>query len=159
MASFAKPPYKEKSVCLLDIKEAATAAAPRTADVNIPRNNGDRIVEGAKHLSPSLGERVLATTIMGKSVVVRELLPQDLKLNVGHLTEQQAVVGARFLAGVIGHAHAAQLDAKGRREWVKELDRNRSKSLDAPGWFWRSVVDLIGVHEIAYLDHCRRHRS
>jgi uncharacterized protein (DUF2252 family) len=28
--------------------------------------------------------------------------------------------------------------------------------LDAPSWLWSSVVDLVAVHETAYLEHCRR---
>jgi uncharacterized protein (DUF2252 family) len=42
---------------------------------------------------------------------------------------------------------------------MAELDRNRSKSLDAPGWMWRSVVELIASHETAYLEHCRRYAT
>ena len=26
----------------------------------------------------------------------------------------------------------------------------------APPWLWTSIVDLVGAHERAYLDHCRR---
>jgi hypothetical protein len=32
-----------------------------------------------------------------------------------------------------------------RRQWFAELHRNRSNTLDAPGWMWRSVVELIAV--------------
>ena len=38
-----------------------------------------------------------------------------------------------------------------------ELKRASSGSLEAPGWLWSSVVELIGVHERAYLHHCRRY--
>ena len=37
------------------------------------------------------------------------------------------------------------------------LQRNRTKSLDAPSWLWNSVVDLVAAHEAAYLHHCRRY--
>lgn len=33
---------------------------------------------------------------------------------------------------------------------------HRSASLDAPPWLWTSIVDLVGAHEPAYLDPCRR---
>ena len=33
---------------------------------------------------------------------------------------------------------------------------HRSSDLDAPFWLWTSIVDLVGAHEKAYLDHCRR---
>lgn len=44
----------------------------------LQRSNGERVVEGAWHLSPSLGERMVAAELGGKPVFVRELLPQDL---------------------------------------------------------------------------------
>ena len=63
--------------------------------------------------------------------------------------------GSRFLASVVGKAHARQMDVPTRQRWQKELYRNRSKTLDAPSWLWTSVVDLIANHETAYLEHCR----
>jgi uncharacterized protein (DUF2252 family) len=41
--------------------------------------------------------------------------------------------------------------------WLLELQKNRTKSLDAPSWLWNSVVDLVATHEAAYLNHCRRY--
>ncbi len=46
-----------------------------------------------------------------------------------------------------------------RRGWLAELRRSRSRSLDAPSWLWASVVELVGIHEAAYLDHCRRYAT
>jgi uncharacterized protein (DUF2252 family) len=48
------------------------------------------------------------------------------------------------------------MDAAERRTWLAELGRSRSKSLDAPSWLWNSVVELVSLHEAAYLEHCRR---
>jgi uncharacterized protein (DUF2252 family) len=31
----------------------------------------------------------------------------------------------------------------------------RTTRLDAPTWLWSSVVDLLAIHERAYLEHCR----
>ena len=148
--------HSQGSLCLLDIKEAVCAAAPRASHVRVPRDNADRVVEGACHLSPYLGQRMLAAKILGKSVVLRELLPQDLMLEMDRLTREQIVASARFLAGVVGRAHARQIDEGGRKAWLAELQRNRSKSLDAPSWLWTSVVDLLASHEKGYLEHCRK---
>ena len=123
----------------------------------MPRNNGDRIVEGAKHISPFLGNRMISAQVAGCSVFVRELLPQDLRLRMDSVKIQDAVAAAQCLGSVVGQAHGRQMDEKVRQNWCSELTRNRSKSLDAPSWLWRSVVDLIAAHEIAYLDHCRRY--
>lgn len=145
------------NLCLMDIKEAVEAAAPHYPDCSMPRNNAVRVVEGARHLSPFLGERMLSAQLCGRPVFVREPLPQDLKLEIDQLTVNEAMLAARFLASVIGKAHARQMDVATRKKWQNELHRNRSKSLDAPSWLWSSVVKLIASHEEAYLEHCRKY--
>jgi uncharacterized protein (DUF2252 family) len=148
---------KARDFCLIDIKEAAPAVAPRYAKSRMPRDNGERIVTGARALSPFLGERMLASRFLDRAVFLRELLPQDLKLEIDQLTRDEAVKAARFLANVVGRAHASQMDAATSRSWHGELQRNRSKTLDAPSWLWSSIVELVVGHEAAYLDHCRRY--
>jgi uncharacterized protein (DUF2252 family) len=66
------------NLCLMDVKEAVKAAAPRYPDCPMPRNQAARVVEGARHLSPFLGERMIAAELCGRPVFLRELLPQDL---------------------------------------------------------------------------------
>lgn len=146
-------------VCFLDIKEATTAVAPRAKDAKMPKDNAVRVVEGARSLSPNLGQRMLAARMSERSVVIRELLPQDLKLEVDQLTQAEAISAARYLAGVVGQAHMRQMDDVVRRSWIKLLGDRRSKSLDAPTWLWSSIVDLVGIHEAAYLEHCRRYMA
>ncbi|MEK6349335.1 MAG: DUF2252 family protein [Burkholderia sp.] len=143
-------------LCLIDIKEGTTALAPRYRDAEMPRDNGRRVVEGARHLSPYLGNRMCAATLSGRSVIVRELLPADLKLEIDSVDEAEALRIARYLAHVVGVAHARQMDATTRRRWLTELQRVRSKTIDAPFWLWRSVIELMGNHEVGYLEHCRR---
>ena len=46
-----------------------------------------------------------------------------------------------------------------RKAWAEDLKHKRSKTIDAPSWLWNSVVELMGAHEAAYLDHCRRYAS
>jgi uncharacterized protein (DUF2252 family) len=151
---------KDQQFCLVDVKEAiraAAPAAPAAKNAEMPKDYAERVVTGACNLSPFLGERMLATKFLRRSVVLRELMPQDLKLEIDQLTRDEAVAAASFLAGIVGKAHARQMDATTRKNWVAELSRNRSKSLDAPSWMWSSVVDLIANHETAYLEHCRRY--
>jgi uncharacterized protein (DUF2252 family) len=143
-------------LCLIDIKEGLKAAAPRYTGARMPRDNAERVVEGARHLSPFLGERMRADRLQERSVVIRELLPQDLKLEIDQLNQAEAMDVARYLAQVVGTAHARQLDHGARRAWLKELRRGRSKTIDAPLWLWNSIVELVGSHEVGYLEHCRR---
>jgi uncharacterized protein (DUF2252 family) len=147
---------KSASLCLLDVKEGVTAAAPRAAKAEMPRDNAIRVVTGAKALSPNLGERMMAARLLDKSVVVRELMPQDLKIEINRMSRQEAMDLARYLAGVVGRAHGRQMGSGQRRAWRADLAKNHKTALDAPSWLWTSVVELIALHEAAYLDHCRR---
>ena len=146
-----------QGLCLMDIKEATTALAPRYSDAPMPKDNAMRIVEGARHLSPYLGERMRSSQFLDTSVFIRELLPQDLKLEIEAMNEDEAKKLAFYLAFVVGRAHVRQMDDPTRNAWIKELKRNRSKTIDAPFWLWRSIVELISVHEAGYLNHCRRY--
>jgi uncharacterized protein (DUF2252 family) len=150
---------KKRDLALMDVKEAVLAAAPRYLREKMPKDNAERVVEGARHLSPHLGNRMATGNIARRTVFIRELLPQDLKIEIDQLNMEQAKKAASFLAGVVGKAHARQMDKPMRVRWTKELERHRSKTLDAPNWLWSSVVALIGKHEVAYLEHCRKYAS
>jgi uncharacterized protein (DUF2252 family) len=154
---------RHRQHCLVDIKEAVKAAAPAakrgTSSIAMPADFAERVVTGARALSPYLGQRMMSATLLRRPVVLRELMPQDLKLEMDSLTRDEAVEAARFLASVVGKAHARQMDAATRKRWFAELNRNRSKSLDAPNWLWTSMVQLVAEHEAAYLNHCRRYAT
>ena len=123
----------------------------------MPRDNAERVVEGARHLAPNLGQRMLATRFLDRAVFLRELLPQDLQIEIERLTRDEAMKAAWFLAAVVGQAHARQLDKPARQKWLDELKRHRSAKLDAPSWLWSSIVELLISHEGEYLEHCRRY--
>lgn len=146
---------KSSVFTLVDLKEGVTAAAPRSIDANMPRDNAVRVVTGAQALSPNLGQRMLAVRLLKKPIVMRELMPQDLKLEVENLTREKAMALAAYLAAVVGKAHGRQMSHDQRAGWLAELSKARSASLEAPGWLWSSVVDLVAIHERAYLEHCR----
>jgi uncharacterized protein (DUF2252 family) len=148
---------KRPDYCLMDLKEAAQAAAPRAAGVKMPAEQAERVVEGGRHLSPYLGQRMRAVKILNKSLFVRELLPQDLKIEVEQLTREETLKVAHYLAAMVGKSHSRQMDSGARKQWQSDLRRNRSKTLDAPNWLWSSVVELLAGHERAYLEHCRRY--
>lgn len=146
---------REGGLCLIDVKEAVQAAAPRHAEATMPPDQGMRVVEGARHLSPALGDRMLAATFLDRAVFMRELLPEDLKLEVDQISREEATKAARYLAMVVGKAHARQMDVVARAKWRDELNRNRPANLEAPSWLWSSIVELVASHEGSYLEHCR----
>jgi uncharacterized protein (DUF2252 family) len=121
----------------------------------MPRDNAVRVVTGAKALSPNLGERMVATRLLGKAVVMRELMPQDLKLEVSRMTQKKAMALAAYLGGVVGKAHGRQMSQEVRGGWAADLAKARTAALEAPSWLWASVVSLLAIHEAAYLEHCR----
>ena len=51
---------RDERHCLLDVKEATGAAAPRSGTATMPRDNAERVVIGARNLSRFLGERMLS---------------------------------------------------------------------------------------------------
>ena len=148
---------RDAPLTLVDIKEAVTAAAPRAEGLAMPRDNAMRVVAGARALSPNLGQRMIAARLLGKAVVLRELMPQDLKLEIERLTPAKAMALAAYLAGVVGKAHGRQMSVADRAAWLGELVKARTSAsaLDAPSWLWSSVVSLLSIHEAAYLEHCR----
>jgi uncharacterized protein (DUF2252 family) len=140
----------------MDVKEAVESAAP-TSRTDMPADHARRVVEGALHISPFLGERMRACTLLGRPVFIRELMPQDLKLELTQLNAEEAMKAAAFLATVVGFAHVRQMDSTTRTSWQAELNRHRTKDLDAPLWLWTAVVGLLVDHERSYLEHCRRY--
>ena len=142
-------------MALVDIKEGAAAAAPAAPGADMPAHHGQRVVAGARALSPNLGDRMMAADLLGRPVVVRELTPQDLKLEIDQFSRAEAVNAARYLAYVVGRAHARQLDAADRSAWRHELAGGSADDLEAPHWLWSSVVALAARHEQGYLEHCR----
>lgn len=142
---------------LIDIKEAVPSVAPVAPGAEMPKDPGQRVVAGALAVAPHLGERMLAARVGGASVFLRELKPQDLKLELEQFTRDEAVLAACYLAFVVGKAHARQLDATLRKDWHGELAARGPGDLEAPSWLWRAVVDLAARHEAAYLDFCRKY--
>ncbi|WP_271300508.1 DUF2252 family protein [Sphingomonas sp. CV7422] len=140
---------------LIDLKEATTPIAPAARGARMPADQAERVVAAARALSPHLGSRMVATRLLDRSLFVRELSPQDLKIEVEQFSAGEAVKAARYLAFVVGKAHARQLDADGRAAWAEVIGADRRGRIDAPGWLWESVVALAGRHEAGYLDHCR----
>jgi uncharacterized protein (DUF2252 family) len=142
---------------LIDIKEAVAATSPRYPRTSMPRDNAKRVVEGASHLSPSLGQRMVARRFMERGVFLRQLMPQDLKLEIEQLGIDDAVRTASHLAYVVGRAHASQLDQHLRAEWLQALMAHPGKGHTTPDWLWHSVVQLAASHEAGYLEHCRKY--
>lgn len=142
---------------VMDVKEAVAAIAPRSKGAEIPDDHARRVVEGARHISPFLGERMRASSVLGTSVFIREILPQDLKIELNQMATDEALMAAEYLATVVGFAHARQLDSAARLSWQAELSGHRSKELNAPSWLWTNVVGLLVDYERTYLEFCRRY--
>jgi len=121
----------------------------------MPRDPGERVVAGARALSPNLGDRMAAGIIHGRPVIVRELMPEDLKLEIEQFTRKEAISAARYLASVVGKAHGRQMSSETRKAWIRELQSRHPTDLAAPTWLWNTVVSLLVLHEEAYLRHCR----
>ena len=141
---------------LIDIKEAVPSAAPASSVATMSSHHGERVVAGARALSPNLGNRMAAGELSGRPVIVRELMPEDLKLELEQFSRKDAIRSARYLSSIVGRAHGRQMSEADRHAWMKELHRRHPPDIAAPTWLWTAVVDLLVRHEEAYLSHCRR---
>jgi uncharacterized protein (DUF2252 family) len=148
---------KKRSYCIVDFKEADSTSAPAASGETMPRDPAERVVAGARHLSPHLGSRMIAAKLDGCSVFARELRPQDLKLELDVLPAGEAADVAFYLGAIVGKAHSRQMSHKVRATWLKTLKSQSTRVLDAPSWLWSGVVDLLAEHERGYLNHCRRY--
>jgi hypothetical protein len=97
---------------------------------------------------------MLAATILGRRTVVRELMPQDRKVNLKLLKRGEAAPIARHLGAVVGRAHARQLSPEASVAWAERLLPDGLPDRVPPEWLWEPLVRLVGEHEEAYLRHC-----
>ncbi|NMN07138.1 MULTISPECIES: DUF2252 family protein [unclassified Novosphingobium] len=141
-------------LALVDIKEAIPSVAPAAPGATMPSDPAQRVVAGARALAPNLGERMIPAHLLGKSVVLRELAPQDLKIEVAQFSRRQAVAAASYLAYIVGMGHARQMSDATRYAWRDMLLPDQAQA-DGPSWLWQTVVDLAARHEAGYLEHCR----
>ena len=70
---------KENGFCLIDIKEAVPAAAPRSRNAKMPTNNAERVVQAARMLSPFLAQRMLPWRFLNNAVVSARTAPARLE--------------------------------------------------------------------------------
>ncbi len=157
LLGFAERGAKRELNALIDIKEAVQSVAPHQADAKMPADPAERVVAGARALSPNLGNRMIPARLLNTPVVLRELAPQDLKIEIEQFTRTEAVEAAAYLAFVVGAAHARQLSDTARRSWAAEITARRDDALEAPTWLWQGIVEMAGAHEIGYLEHCRKY--
>jgi uncharacterized protein (DUF2252 family) len=144
----------KEAFALVDIKEAGPSVAPAASGADMPLNPAERVVAGAKALAPNLGERMIPATLLSTPVVLRELAPQDLKIEVEQFSRREAIASSAYLAYVIGLAHASQLDDIDRMDWHRLLLDGANQS-SGSSWLWQTIVDLAARHEAGYLEHCR----
>jgi uncharacterized protein (DUF2252 family) len=99
------------------------------------------------------GLDVAAKVAEAKSVIEQRI--EEVADYAKRVTQTAAVIAA--LSAVAVDGLLGQMDDAERQQWLSLLAKSRTSSLDAPSWLWSSVVELIALHESAYLDHCRRY--
>ena len=157
LMSVGKRKFDKQGACLLDFKQAVRVGCARRGGCRDACRTGGRVIEGARALSPTLGERMAESRMGTSSIFVRELLPQDLKIEIELLTEEEAASVAFLLASILGQAHGRQMRRNERTSWGRTLRSATTKSLDVPSCLWTAIVRQLARHEEGYLAHCRRH--
>ena len=123
---------RKDKVSLIDVKEAVATAAPSASDADVPADHGERVVAGALACSPNSRERMAFGTLAGCPVIVRELMPEDLKLKMEQSTRREAATAAQYLASVVGKARGRQMSVEERKAWKADLQKRHTSDLAAP---------------------------
>ena len=91
---------RKDKLSLIDVKEVGPAAAPSVQGRGeITSDYAERVVAGARALSPHLGERMAPGAVCGRPVFIRELMPEDLKLEMEQFSRSEASAAARLPRG------------------------------------------------------------
>lgn len=138
---------------LVDIKQAVSPLAEQARSLSLPLNDAERIVAGARALSPRLGLRMSAAEVSGRPVFARTLSPNDLKLEADLMMDKDAGAVAYYLGTVVGRSHGAQLTLADRLTWAGVVADGIG---EAAYWLFKAVARMLGQIEIDYLAHCRR---
>ncbi|GAC1394079.1 MAG: DUF2252 domain-containing protein [Polyangiales bacterium] len=136
---------------LLDVKAVAPTHTARLGSAT-PRDDATRILEATRALAPAFGARKTAVVVDGKHALVRELMPQEKKADLGGLRDGELVEVARSFGALVGFAHGRQLSAARARAWGATVsERRRAPS---PRWLTDALEALLAAHEAAYHRHC-----
>ena len=57
-------------------------------------------------------------SVSERPVVISELLPEDLKLEMEQFSRSEASAAARYLASIVGKAHGRQMSSDDRHAWT-----------------------------------------
>ena len=150
-------PGGRRSIALVDLKEAVEAAAPAAPDADMPADPAERVVAGARALSPNLGERMLPVRLLGKPVVMREL-PRRTSSSTSTSSAAKRRCGRRITSPSSSARPTAGRWTSGLAgRGAPRVLEGAAGGAEAPSWLWSSVVELAGRHEVGYLRHCRRY--
>ena len=131
--------------CLVDLKEAVKPGAPHVLE-GMPRDFAKRVAAGASHLSPYLGARIRAVELLGKPIFVRELFPQDLKIEIEQVDRKEVVRMAGYLAAVVGKAHGGRWTSPRERTGGRNCGAtDQSPSTHRPGFGGAWLTSLWSI--------------
>ena len=141
---------RRDKLSLIDIKEAVPCP-PRRPPIQPPCRPLFRRAGGGgcpRHVAPTSATAWRRRTLSGPArSVVRELMPEYLKLEIEQFSRREALGAARYLAFVIGRdARPPDEPTTSGSPGTADLC-HRPSDLDAPPWLWRAVVGLIVKHE------------
>jgi uncharacterized protein (DUF2252 family) len=75
---------------------------------------------------------MLAARFSRQTGFLARLLPQYLHVEIEQLTSDEAMKPARFLAAMVGQAHARQMDGGSKKQWLNELQQHRTPDIRRP---------------------------
>ena len=77
---------KQRMLSLLDVNQAVASLAPASGPT--PEVPAERVLTGAQNVAPALSARMATARVLEHSVLVRELVPQDLTVELDQISVQ-----------------------------------------------------------------------
>jgi uncharacterized protein (DUF2252 family) len=125
---------------LFDLKEEEKRPSPHRLARTGRKTPAERVRDAFVTCLERTPSRLGVTELVGKSMLVRRLTPQEDKLDVAKLTRDTFVALVPYLGALLGRVHARGAEKPGRPH----------RASDHAGLIERAIV-LAGLHESAFL--------
>jgi uncharacterized protein (DUF2252 family) len=129
---------------VFDMKEEGT---PSSSDVvKMPKMNGaERVLAGLRACLDSPPKMAGTTRLLGLPMLVRRLTPQEDKLDLANIKDEELPALAAYLGALVGKAHRKGAVKRPTGAWTAD-------ELDS---ILEHAIRLAGVHEATYLALCK----
>ncbi|MFO0662138.1 MAG: DUF2252 family protein [Polyangiaceae bacterium] len=109
---------KEEGACSIQVAELAKTGFNVSPPSGAPRTPTGRVLAGVRALAPRIPRMIGETTLLGRSMLVRWLAPQEDKLSIAEVPAEERPALLRYQGALLGEAH--RQSAPKAPKWSKD---------------------------------------